>query len=557
MEVYATNSGYLNQFKWNGVSWSKTIVGSGGSSMYGVDIGDGNNDGEREVYGSNYDRKIYQFKWNGVDWDSTTVGSGGNWMYRVGVGDGDGDGKIEVYGVNLDDTLYQFKWNGMSWEKMVVGYGDAAMYSVSVGDGNNDGDMEVYAGNTDTKIYQFKTAPVPLIVLSDTTHNFGSVPVGDSLDWQYLIIKNVGSDTLFVDSLISDTTDYTVADPIFPDTLLPSDSTLVTVRFKPSIMDTIYGTLSVYSNDPFDTIIDVFLTGKGIEDPIPPIPFSLISPPDSAMLITNRPTFIWEASYDSLSGLEDYEMYINDTLRDSIPDTTWTADYDLSEGFHNWFVIAYDSIGNSRQSNQTWAILVDVSPPLIESTTVWNDTSFAGPFPVYTNVTDISVVDTVLLYFKRIEDPLWVSFEMADSGNGWYYGEISQAFVMDDTVKYYIYAEDILLHDSTDPAGAPANYYSFIAWSSGIEEENNKPDQFSFSVNSLVRSKTIFKMDLPDRANVSLNIYDIMGRIISTPALGEYSAGYYNIPFKPEKSGVYFYMLKSPYGERRGKVVVF
>ncbi|TET46446.1 hypothetical protein E3J62_04230, partial [candidate division TA06 bacterium] len=46
-------------------------------------------------------------------WVKTTVGSGSDWMYSLTVGDGNNDGEIEVYGANWGSTIYQFKWDGM------------------------------------------------------------------------------------------------------------------------------------------------------------------------------------------------------------------------------------------------------------------------------------------------------------------------------------------------------------------------------------------------------------------------------------------------------------
>ena len=157
LEVYgAGNHSHIYQFKWDGLSWTKTDVGSGGATTGSVVIGDGNNDGDLEVYGSCSDFHIYQFKWNGANWTKTDVGSGGSFMHRVAVGDGNNDGDLEVYGVNQDHHIYQFKWNGISWTKTDLGSGGDGMYGLAVGDGNNDGDLEVYGANDDFHMYQFK-----------------------------------------------------------------------------------------------------------------------------------------------------------------------------------------------------------------------------------------------------------------------------------------------------------------------------------------------------------------------------------------------------------------
>jgi len=191
----------------------------------------------------------------------------------------------------------------------------------------------------------------------------------------------------------------------------------------------------------------------------------------------------------------------------------------------------------------------DTIPPLIDSTTVWIDTTYAGPFPVYTKVTDNTGVETVLLYFKRTEDPSWFSTEMLVGGVDWYYGEIPQAFLYNDTIKYYIYASDIAqpANEATDPPGAPANYYSFIANMVGIEEyqiakHNPKLENIKIFPNPFMNVLRI-------EGCSGVKIYDISGRFVAEVKDrwdGKNAKG------KEVKAG--FYFLKSE-GLHIGKVI--
>ena len=134
--------------------WNKTDVGSGGYTMYGVVVGDGDNDGSIEVYaacGEDPNGYIYQFKWNGVSWVKNNVGFGGSRMRGIAIGDGDNDGNLEIYGTNQDQYVYQFEWSGSSWNKYEVSYIDYYCNYVAVGDGDNDNNNEVYA--VDSSLY--------------------------------------------------------------------------------------------------------------------------------------------------------------------------------------------------------------------------------------------------------------------------------------------------------------------------------------------------------------------------------------------------------------------
>ncbi len=140
-------------------------------------------------------------------------------------------------------------------------------------------------------------------------------------------------------------------------------------------------------------------------DITPPISFNLISPEDSASLAIIRPTFIWQTSNDSGSGLKDYEVYIDGALEHTGVDTFWTADYDLSEDYHSWYVIAYDSVDNSRQSNQTWTVLIDTTAPSLVSLLSPPNNSYLGESTVnfiWNSANDnLSGVDHYLLQYAN------------------------------------------------------------------------------------------------------------------------------------------------------------
>jgi hypothetical protein len=301
--------------------------------------------------------------------------------------------------------------------------------------------------------------------------------------------------------------------------------------------------------------------GSGIDDVYfirtnPLFPFDLVSPWDSSWTSTPRPCFLWRSSFTP-RGVMAYKVFIDDTERVSTIDTSWLADYNLSDGFHSWYIVAMDSFGNSKQSNQTWEIGIDANPPIIESTTVWHDTAYAGPFPTYTRVNDLNIVDTVLLYFKRMEDPVWFSMNMLVGQDDWYYEEIPQVFLSNDSVKYYIYARDMFQFESTDPQGAPDRYYLFIANMVGVKENCNKTCGFQFSVENLVKDMVTFRFLLAEKTHIRLVIYDVTGRVIAYPVNDEYRSGLYEVVFRPNSKGVFFFKLETANFKRRGKLLVF
>ena len=324
----------------------------------------------------------------------------------------------------------------------------------------------------------------------------------------------------------------------------------------------VFTTISPDTTSPTFTVVDQVFPETLIcmNDVTAPEPFDLLSPLDSTCFGDPRPTLVWETAYD-MSGIDEYEVYINDTLRHTLGDTTWLVDYDLTESWHSWYIIAYDSLSNWRQSNQTWAVGCDTTPPVINNTTHWPDTSYTGPFAIATAVIDnLAGVDSVILWYQRDEDGTWQSSLMTES-SGWYCDTIPQVTGSDDSVRYYVWASDRTepQNTSTDPAGAPGNYHGFIAGYTGVEEYQDMPTSLSFSVSTPARSHAEFRISVPKACVLSLRMYDVAGRLVAIPLAGQYAAGYHDIAFTPQAKGVFFYWFESPYGDRvrSGKVIIF
>ncbi|MEO0228188.1 MAG: hypothetical protein ABIL70_09095 [candidate division WOR-3 bacterium] len=226
-----------------------------------------------------------------------------------------------------------------------------------------------------------------------------------------------------------------------------------------------------------------------------------------------------------------------------------------------WRVKAYDLAGNQGPYSNSDSFGVDITAPVVESTTVWTDTSYIGPFEVRARVTDnLAGVDSVILFYQRDEDPNWISTVMSLTGPNWYGDTIPAVANQNDTVRYYIKAVDKAEPGNItfDPQGAPTNYYWFIANYTGIAEAQVKPRSFSFSLKgNPIKGKAVFNLALPEDADITLRIYDVSGRLIDKPIHGRKSAGVYAIPWtKAVSAGVYFYSLESPWLKKVGKFVL-
>ena len=111
-------------------------------------------------------------------------------------------------------------------------------------------------------------------------------------------------------------------------------------------------TFSVAATDTLTDEVDPTPASTSwVVDTTPPAPFALISPADNAP-VTAHPAFTWQASSDSGTGLDHYDVWIDGSKTAQVPagTTTYMPSLALSEGSHTWQVLAVDAVGNARQS---------------------------------------------------------------------------------------------------------------------------------------------------------------------------------------------------------------
>lgn len=301
------------------------------------------------------------------------------------------------------------------------------------------------------------------------------------------------------------------------------------------------------------------------KDVTPPVAFSLIAPADHIWVNVTRPMFIWHAALDQLSGISEYKIYVDETLRDSSADTLWVPNFDLYEGYHDWYVVAYDSAGNYLKSQELFTFGIDTTAPILYGTTVWSDTSFQGPYFVTTNVSEtLSWLDSVLLYY-RFDDEEWQYTPMYEVRDLIYGAEIPKAPNSNTTICYYLKAKDRATNATFDPKTAPDSVYSFVGWV-GIAEaniENVTVTAFALLQNcpNPFRQSTVISYKIKDESGrtsldsrpsslVSIKIYDLTGRLVRTLVNEPQQPGHYKVSWdglddggRRVINGIYIYRM--------------
>ncbi|MBU1356459.1 MAG: T9SS type A sorting domain-containing protein [Candidatus Edwardsbacteria bacterium] len=125
--------------------------------------------------------------------------------------------------------------------------------------------------------------------------------------------------------------------------------------------------------------------------------------------------------------------------------------------------------------------IFDWTPPQVSNTTAWKDTSYTGPFPVYTQVSDTSGISQVRLYYRvkpfTSADTSWSYLPMSLTGSpNEYQGSIPPQYP-GTMVQYYVSGRDGAL----DQAGQPiwnTGYYpaggSLTPWHFFVGEHKHK-----------------------------------------------------------------------------------
>ncbi|HET9234584.1 MAG TPA: choice-of-anchor D domain-containing protein, partial [Candidatus Eisenbacteria bacterium] len=112
---------------------------------------------------------------------------------------------------------------------------------------------------------RFRVTGTPDIEVTPASLDFDSLFVGG---WKVLdaLIKNVGTDSLLIQSIQPSLPIWTVDD--MPALLLPGESTFVSIRFAPTAVGAVSGTLEIVTNDPDEPSVSLVLSGVGKSAPV-------------------------------------------------------------------------------------------------------------------------------------------------------------------------------------------------------------------------------------------------------------------------------------------------
>jgi len=378
----------------------------------GVDIkcGDCDGDGCQELYVVEENHHIYMFsvynKWNPVEIGAAKeYYDSGSWitprMNSISIGDGDNDGQNEVYGAAEDNHLYRFNLSDGAWSRTDLWRpepktgSDEGMISVAIIDVDRDGQNEVLgASNINASVWRYyRDMQTGWWYTANVWSGAGqldstSMAIGDAdSDGRYEIFLGIR------DSFLRQNQLYELADDVEKDT------------WKAGVIGSLPG--SIYSlavgrgstNSEEWALFIGAQDGHGYvfyDDHIPPRNPAVTSGthPEPGKWYKNTNVHVcWTGTGSDISGIAGYS-YIWDDCPDTIPDekadspaTVSSVQKTLLDGDGWYFHIrTVDGSGNwNRSAAHFGPVRIDRTPPdvanvVINATDGWTNSSVVSLF---------------------------------------------------------------------------------------------------------------------------------------------------------------------------------
>ncbi len=221
----------------------------------------------------------------------------------------------------------------------------------------------------------------------------------------------------------------------------------------------------------------------------------------------------------------------------------------------------------------------DLLPPTFANTRQWPDTNYAGPYAVWSTITDDDAVGAESLFY-RVDQGEWNSAGPDSSSDDIYHFTIPQV-TMPAQVDYYIWAKDEFSVDedidcwTTWPVCSPeSTMISFIATSVGMSNRTNLvPEQTRLSTYpNPFHNTTRFSLRHTGSGHAVVRLFSCTGELVRTLTLDAQPASPLAAPSTPgildadwdgcdakgEKlpAGTYLFQVKAPGYTQAGKVLL-
>ena len=393
----------------------------------------------------------------------------------------------------------------------------------------------------------------PSISVSTDMVDFGQTTVG--YEKEYILgIKNTGEQTLTVfNAQVGCDEFYTkLAVEI---NILPNDSTVLPIYFKPNDLSEFTDTLTINSNAIQEPQLKIPLEGVGAY-PIAPVILSIEDVPnDQGGFVRIE---FQKSRYEGVEGDSSIQTY---SFWRKIPDSDeWDA-----VGLFNviqqpiYYYVA-PTLGDSTKDGIFWStfkVSAHPSDPLIffmsEPDSGYSIDNIAPEAPTnLTATTTYQGLEVFLNWDKNIEDDLSY-YTIYRSRNEGFTPDSSNLLIM---ITDTTYSDSKILNgqyyykiSATDYSGNESEYSDETSVIVGVDEVFALPTEYSLEQNypNPFNPSTVIKYGLPENSNVTIEIYNMIGQRFSVLVNSVKSAGFYETSWDASNlpSGIYLIRIEA------------
>ncbi len=292
-----------------------------------------------------------------------------------------------------------------------------------------------------------------------------------------------------------------------------------------------------------------------------PNQFALISPAEAEIVTELQPVFIWNTARDTDPGDEiTYRLKVGTALNDLISydtgvDTFFTMSIPLSDNtIYYWQIEAIDADGVITVNEggcRTFCVNLANDPPSAVTLLTPQDGSLITttyPLFLWSASEDADPHETLRYYLTYWRDDFNYIYQYQTDTTF-----CSKRKVLSNRVYHWLVI-------TVDAAGdsAISDTFTFATGNVGLTENAKQPLEFALHQNypNPFNPNTTIAFDLPQEAEVSLAIYDLMGREITTLVNGYRDAGCLNVEWngtdksgRMVASGIYLCILRTSSGQ--------
>ena len=263
-----------------------------------------------------------------------------------------------------------------------------------------------------------------------------------------------------------------------------------------------------------------------------------------------------------LNGLVVNKSYIYPSFSRSASDACWQSDREAEEILKKllpgYKLVPIDSRWLTPRGGAIHCITMQIPQEpskviTIKHKPIRDDVGLSQSFNISAELISNTDANRVVAYWKKINDSGWQTVEMTSTDSKIYNGEITGTFTKDDTIRYYIAAQNGNTIRKCAPITGPEGYYEFYLSGSFVDELYGFDPKASIIASIYPNPTTDYLNVVFENVvegNVMIEVVNSLGQSMSTPVNKYFNKGVFIFDIKELNlnKGVYFLKMTTNSG---------